>query len=99
MSEKRPPHPGEVLRTRYLDPCGILPAKLADAIDVSRKHVSLILSGEAPVRADTALRLAVALNTTPELWLELQAAYDLWELRQVRRPRVKRLTDGRQARQ
>jgi len=50
---------------------------LAKALGVPTNRVTLILNGERAVTADTALRLARYLGTTPEFWLNLQAAYDL----------------------
>lgn len=98
MSPKRPPHPGEILRARYLEPHGITVSETAEALGVSRKHLHAILAGRAPVTPDMALRLAGALGTEPETWIELQAAYDLHQaIEQVRRagrPKVKRLRNA-----
>jgi len=94
MSAKRPLHPGEVLRGRYLEPRGISVTEVAEGLGVSRKHVHAILAARAPVTPDMALRLAAAFGTKPELWVELQAAYDLHEaleeLQRTPRPKVKR---------
>lgn len=99
MSPKRPPaHPGEVLRSRYLDPLGISVTEAAEALGVSRKHVSAIVHARAPVSPNMALRLATALGTRPEIWIELQAAFDLWHakelVRKAPRPKVKALLNA-----
>lgn len=86
-----PAHSGEVLRDFYLAPLGISVATAADALGVSRKHVSEIVNGHAPVSADMAIRLAAAFGTEPELWVNLQAQYDLWEATQKAPPKVKQL--------
>jgi antitoxin HigA-1 len=83
----RPAHPGEILRELYLEPLGVTLTQTAEALGVSRKHVSAIVHGRAPVTPEMAVRLAAALDTDPELWVNLQAQHDLWEAR--RRPRRK----------
>jgi addiction module HigA family antidote len=73
----RPVHPGEVLREEYLAPMGLSANALAQAIGVPANRVSAIVAGERSVTADTALRLARALGTTPTFWLNLQQSYEL----------------------
>lgn len=69
-------HPGEVLREEFLIPLGISQYRLAKAIGVSPMRISEICAGKRSITADTALRLARALGTTPGFWLALQASYD-----------------------
>ena len=73
-----PRHPGVSLEEEFLRPLGISANTLARAIDVPVTRVSEILRGRRGITADTALRLARFFLTTPERWLELQAAYDLY---------------------
>ncbi len=73
----RPIHPGEILKEEYLDPMGITAAALARALCVSAPTVNDIIRERRNVSADVALRLAAALGTTAQFWLNLQAAYDL----------------------
>lgn len=87
----KPSHPGEVLRELYLTPMSVTVTEAADALRVSRKHVSAIVNGRAPVTPDMALRLAAVFATEPEFWVNLQAQHDLWEVRRQSRPRVKAL--------
>lgn len=78
-TRKRPPsHPGSILKLHYLDPSGISVTDLAKNLRLSRKTVSKILNEHSAVTTDVALRLSRALDTTPELWLNLQRNYDLW---------------------
>jgi addiction module HigA family antidote len=84
-----PAHPGEILREMYLKPLGITVTQAAKALSVSRKHVSAIVHGRSPVTPDMALRLASAFATEPELWVNLQAQYDLWTVSRQARPKVK----------
>ncbi len=85
----KPAHPGEVLLDLYLKPLGVSITAAADALGVTRKHVSEIVNGRAPVSADMAIRLAGALGTEAEIWVNMQAQYDLWEAMQKAPPKVK----------
>jgi addiction module HigA family antidote len=87
----KPSHPGEILRELHLKPMGVTITEAAEALGVSRKHVSTIVNGRAPVTPDMAMRLAVAFGTEPELWVNLQAQYDLWDVSKKARPKVKSL--------
>lgn len=74
---RMPPHPGVILEEEFMVPLRLSAHTLARAIDVPVTRVSEILRGRRGVTADTALRLARFLGTTPERWLVLQATYDL----------------------
>jgi addiction module HigA family antidote len=86
-----PAHPGEVLKEMYISPLGVTVTKVAEALGVTRKHVSAIVNGRAPVTPDMAVRLAGVFGTEPEIWVNLQAQYDLWLVRQQVKPKVKSL--------
>jgi antitoxin HigA-1 len=80
----RPPgrirtHPGEVLRDEFMQPLGLSANALALALRVPATRIGAIIRENRPraVTADTALRLARYFGTTPELWLNLQSAYEL----------------------
>ena len=92
-----PAHPGEVLRELYLAPLGVSVTRAATALGVTRKHVSAIVNGRAPVTPDMALRLAAAFGTEPELWVNMQSQYDLWAVRRRARPRGKSLVTKKAA--
>jgi len=72
-----PPKPGEVLRRRVLGDLDISQEKLAQALGVSRFTINQILNGRRGVTPEMALRLSHVLNTSPEMWLKLQAKVDL----------------------
>ena len=74
---RKPSLPGEILKEMYLDPLGLTITDFAGRIGVSA-----IVNGHSPVTVDMALRLSRAFSTTPDLWLNLQRAVDLWEARQ-----------------
>ena len=76
----RPPtHPGGILKRQYLEPLAISVSQAAHALGISRKTLSKIINERGAITPDMALRLAQALQTTPELWLNLQRTYDLWQ--------------------
>lgn len=78
MSKLLPPvHPGEVLKEEFMKPLGLSANALARAIRVPANRISAIVNGDRGITADTALRLAKALGTTPDFWLNLQKQYDL----------------------
>jgi addiction module HigA family antidote len=81
-----PAHPGEVLR-EYL-PAGLAVTEAAKRLGVTRQALSALLNGRAGVSAEMALRLEAALGTSAEMWIEMQAGYDLWKARQRPKPRV-----------
>jgi addiction module HigA family antidote len=72
-----PIHPGEILREEFLGPMGISINRLARDIAVPPGRISEIVNGKRGISADTALRLARYFDVSPELWLGLQADYDL----------------------
>lgn len=89
MSEMHnPPHPGEVLR-EWLGELTV--TQVAQQLQVSRVTLSRLLNGNAGMSADMALRLEAALGTSPEMWMSMQSAYDLWQARQKSRPAVRLL--------
>jgi antitoxin HigA-1 len=78
MTKKLAPmHPGEVLREEFLVPLGMSPGALARACGVPRTRIERLANEEAGVTADTALRLAKAFGTSPDLWLSLQNDFDV----------------------
>ncbi len=78
MTRRLPPvHPGEVLAEDFMKPLGLTQYRVAKDIGVPALRISRIMRGQRSVTADTALRLARYFGTSPEVWLRLQAAYDL----------------------
>ena len=77
---KRPPtHPGGILRRQYIKPLSLTISELANTLGVSRKTLSKIVNEHGSVTPDMALRLSKAFKTTPELWMNLQQNFDLWQ--------------------
>lgn len=78
--KRKPTHPGEILREDVLPALNITQVELAKRLGVSRLTVSELLHEKRTLSPDMALRLSKLLNTTPESWLRMQQALDLWEL-------------------
>jgi len=74
-----PTHPGGILKRQYMEPLSLTGSELAVTLGVSRKTLSKIVNERGGVTPDMALRLSKAFSTTPELWLNLQRNFDLWE--------------------
>lgn len=72
-----PTTPGDLLYWDFMEPLGLSAHALAEALRVPTNRVTGILNGTRAVTADTALRLARALGTTPEFWLNAQAHHDM----------------------
>ena len=71
------PHPGEILKTEFLDELGITQYRLAVDTKIPHSRVTAIIKGRRSVSTDTALRLARYFGNTPEFWLGLQQDYEL----------------------
>ena len=72
-----PIHPGEILEEEFMLPMGLSANSVARRIDVPVTRISEIVRGKRGITADTALRLARLFGTSSDLWLGLQAEYDL----------------------
>jgi addiction module HigA family antidote len=79
MTEEKlaPIHPGEILLEEFLKPMGLSQNKIALAIGVPARRINEIVLGKRRITADTALRLGLYFNMSPQFWLGLQMDYDL----------------------
>jgi antitoxin HigA-1 len=80
MAKKKslaPIHPGEILIEEFLKPMGISINRLARDLAVPPGRISAIVNGKRSITADTALRLSQYFGVSSELWLGLQAEYEL----------------------
>lgn len=76
----RPPTPpGEILQEEFLTPLGLTQKQFADHVGCDVKVINRIVNGGSAVTAETAIRLAASLGTTPEFWLNAQLAVDLYK--------------------
>ncbi|HEY0065601.1 MAG TPA: HigA family addiction module antitoxin [Telluria sp.] len=87
--QRRPTHPGAVLREEILPPLGLTQTELAKLLQVSRFSISDLLLEKRALSPAMAVRVASLLNTPPETWLLMQQALDLWELGQAAAQRNK----------
>lgn len=80
--KRRPTHPGEILREDVLPALHMTQTEFAQRLGVSRLSVSDLLHEKRAMTPEMAARVAKLLNTTPESWLRMQEAVDLWEVAQ-----------------
>jgi len=80
---RRPVHPGEILREEYLEPLKMTQQQLAEALGITRVRINEIILGKRSVTPDTAFRLSKYFNTTPDFWLNLQRNVDMWDTLQT----------------
>lgn len=79
MSMYNPPHPGGILRRQCLEPLGLTVTAAAKGLGVTRQALSDLVNEQAGVSVDMALRVAKAFGGSPDVWLRMQMAYDLWQ--------------------
>ena len=80
--KRRPTHPGAILREDVLPALDMTQTEFAQRLGVSRLSVSDLLHEKRVMTPEMAVRVAKLLNTTPESWLRMQEAVDLWEVQQ-----------------
>jgi antitoxin HigA-1 len=94
MTSKRkflePIHPGEILLEEFMKPLGISINRLARDIAVPAGRISSIVNGKRAITADTAIRLGKYFGTSPEVWMGLQADYELRVAQRLIGPEVER---------
>ena len=88
---RKPTHPGEFIREEIMPELNMSQGGLARAIGRSRLAINELLLEKRGVSTDMALRLGRVFGTTPEFWLNMQQARDLWEERQANRKEYERL--------
>ena len=92
MNMHNPPHPGEFIAATYMEPFGLSCRFLAAKLDVAASTLNRVVKLQSGVSPEMALRLSKALGRTPESWLAMQHAYDLWQAKKrVRLNRVSKV--------
>ena len=76
-----PPHPGEVVKHECLKPLNLTVTRAAEGLGVARQTLSALINERSRLSPEMAIRLTMAFGSTPETWLRLQTAYDLWQVR------------------
>ena len=79
MMKRKPTSPGEILHEEFLVPMDMTQKRLADHLGCDVKVINRIVNGRSVVSAEMAVRLAAALDTTPQFWLNAQQAVDLFQ--------------------
>jgi len=82
---KNPFHPGEILLEEFVKPAGLTQTALAKTLGWTKTRLNELIKGKRGITADSALDLARVLGTSPKLWMNLQATYDLNEATKRRR--------------
>ena len=85
-----PAHPGEIIQ-EHMEGLGLTVSALAAHLKITRANLSRMIHGKTGVSAEMALRLSEAFVTTPEVWIRLQANYDLAKALRNRRVKIARL--------
>ncbi|MGE0200789.1 MAG: HigA family addiction module antitoxin [Candidatus Melainabacteria bacterium] len=93
-THRAPTHPGDILRYEFLEPLGLTQTAFAQHIGCTRAALNEILNGKRGITPEMAYKLADALQTSAELWMGLQADYELWHAQQNhhRIPPIKRVS-------
>ena len=86
-----PPHPGEVLKDGVFADGVVFVTDAAAALGVTRVSLSRVLNGKAGVSAEMAVRLGKWLGTGPEVWINMQAQYELWKAEQALKTLVRKI--------
>jgi addiction module HigA family antidote len=76
-----PPHPGRLVRQECLEALGLSVTKGAEALGVTRQALNNLVNGKSGISAEMAVRLAAAFGGGAEVWLRMQANYDLAQVR------------------
>ncbi len=88
----RPPtSPGEMLREEFLKPMGLTQQQLADGIGVSYQRVNELINNKRGITVSTALRLARYFRTTPDFWLNMQRANDIYQALQKEGEQIEKI--------
>ena len=72
-----PFHPGEILLDEFLQPAGITQTAFSERLGWTRARLNELIKGKRGITAESALDLAEVLGTSPKLWMNLQATWDL----------------------
>jgi addiction module HigA family antidote len=82
MAMKNHPHPGCIVRQDFLEPLGLTVTEAARVLGVARQTINNLVNEKAGISAEMAVRLSKAFGPSPDMWVRLQANYDLSRVRQ-----------------
>ncbi|MCK4510052.1 MAG: HigA family addiction module antidote protein [Desulfuromonadales bacterium] len=89
--QRKPTHPGEMLREDFITDYGLTVAGMAKELGVSRQSVNELLRERRAVSPEMALRLGRLFGNSPEFWLNAQRAVDLWVAAESVRDQIARI--------
>ncbi len=78
-----PLHPGEIVKEALIDGAGLNVTDAAKKLGISRTALSRLLNCHSGISPEMALRLSKLLNTSIEMWINIQAQYDTWQISQL----------------
>jgi len=81
MAMHNPPHPGEFIKATYMEPFNLSCRFLAEQLNVAASTLNRVLKQQSGISPEMALRLSKAIGRSPESWLAMQDAYDLWQVK------------------
>jgi addiction module HigA family antidote len=81
MPLKNPAHPGRIVKSACLEPLGLSVAAGAKVLGVTRQTLTKVVNGKSGISAEMAIRLAKAFGSTAEMWVRMQASYNLAQAR------------------
>lgn len=85
MLMHNPPHPGKVIKRMLIEGAHLSVTEAAKALKVGRVTLSRLLNGKSGISPEMAVRLSLALNTSSEMWINMQSMYDLWHAEKKRK--------------
>lgn len=80
-----PPHPGKVVKRSLIDNTDMSVTEAAALLGVGRVTLSKLINGRSSISPEMAVRLSIALNTSSEMWINMQSMYDLWQAEKKRK--------------
>lgn len=85
MLMHNPPHPGLIVKRMLIEGAGLSVTEAAKALGVGRVTLSKLLNKKSGISPEMAVRLSLALNTSSEMWVNMQSMYDLWDAEKKRK--------------
>ena len=82
MRKRAPTHPGAILREDVFPTLGISVTEFARHLKISRQTLHAVLAERSAITPELALRVGAFLGNGPQLWIEMQSKYDLWQAEQ-----------------
>lgn len=82
MTIHQPLHPGEIVKDALIDATGLTVTEAAKKLGVTRTTLSRLLNGHSGISPEMALRLSKLFNTSIDMWVNIQAQYDVWNIQQ-----------------